>query len=200
MKVQFRTLSSSKNIYHHHVVLIAQSILTLSLFPLHLYHSSFLADTLDKIRCPRRADVCKLLMKESIGERRLRVRPYFSSNAQHVSFVYVRLVAGGHTIAVLWSTVSRICLKQLVALLCGFYLAFFSKSFINVLVVQPYSFTDSATATATAWKKSRFIIIWEIIFPHDWQPINSSLCLPYTYVDITFSRWDIAAEVCELVY
>ena len=41
--------------------------------------------------------------------------------------------------------------------------------------------------------------VWssEIRFPDHRQHVNS---FRYTYVDIDFSRWDIAAEVCELVH
>ena len=48
-------------------------------------------------------------------------------------------------------------------------------------------------------KKSPFHFITEIRFPHDWQPVNYSLCLSSVYVDIAFSWWDIATEVYKLV-
>ena len=59
--------------------------------------------------------------------------------------------------------------------------------FVKVHVVQPYSSTDTATACKNCY------FIRKIGFSYD-------LCLPNAYVDITFSRWDVAAEVCELVY
>ena len=43
-----------------------------------------------------------------------------------------------------------------------------------------------------------FYFIREIRFRWDRQPINNTLHLPCSYIDIAFSRWDIAAEVCEL--
>ena len=50
------------------------------------------------------------------------------------------------------------------------------------------------------WRKSYFILSERIRFPCDRLPFICSPCLSYSYVDIGFSRWDIAAEVCELVY
>ena len=46
---------------------------------------------------------------------------------------------------------------------------------------------------AKAWKNSHFIR--EIIFPYDHQPTNSSPCFTYVYVDIGFSRGDIATTL-----
>ena len=37
----------------------------------------------------------------------------------------------------------------------------------------------------------------EIRFPHDWQLVNSSPRVRLAYVDIAFSRWDVAADVCD---
>ena len=65
---------------------------------------------------------------------------------------------------------------------------------MKVQVAHPYSSTN----TATAWKKSCFILS-EIKFLYDQQLDNSSLCLPYAYGDIAFSRRDITTKVCELV-
>ena len=92
------------------------------------------------------------------------------------------------------------CFKDLFKIACSILLwfpsGFFSKCFITHQVLHSYSSTD----TTTARKKSRFIFIRKIRFPYDWQPDSSRPCLLYTYFDITFSSWDIAAMVCELIY
>ena len=49
---------------------------------------------------------------------------------------------------------------------------------------KPYCNTD----VATAWKN------------YGWSSVNSISCFTYAYVNIVFSRWDIATEVHELVY
>ena len=40
----------------------------------------------------------------------------------------------------------------------------------------------------------------EFRFLYDRYTVNNSPFLLYAYADIAFSRWDIAAEVCELIY
>ena len=49
-------------------------------------------------------------------------------------------------------------------------------------------------------KRLPFYFIRWIGFSYDLSPVNGSLCFTYAYVDIAFSRWDIATEVYRLVY
>ena len=73
---------------------------------------------------------------------------------------------------------------------------FYSCVFAEVQVVHTYS----SIVSAAALKKSCFFFIGEIRFLYDQWPINCSPHLRSVYVDIVFSRWDVAVMVCELVY
>ena len=118
----------------------------------------------------------------------IRIPLYFFSFASHVSFVllgwFVRSEVGGCTVAFLWGVASSICSKQHNNILFQFPSRFFFYAFFKVQVVHLYIFTDAATA----WKTSRFILTRE----------NRFHVFPM-FVVIPFSRWDIAAEVCDLV-
>ena len=72
---------------------------------------------------------------------------------------------------------------------------FFSKRFIRVQMVEPCS----CPVTATACEKSRFILT-DILDFYFAVVLNCSLCLSFTYNDITFCRWDIATKIWEEVY
>ena len=67
----------------------------------------------------------------------------------------------------------------------------FSQVILRVQLVQPYS----STSMAIAWKNSCFILSER----SDFHMINSRSIAVCTYVDVTFSRWDNATEVCELI-
>ena len=67
---------------------------------------------------------------------------------------FVRWKVAGRTAVVLYGATSRICLKQQVAFLCCSHIVFFSIHFVRIQLVHPYSSID----TATAWKKSYFIL------------------------------------------
>ena len=125
----------------------------------------------------------------------IKVCPCHSSSVPHLLFVllvrFVRWEVGDCSDVSSWSTGPRIYSKQHVILLLSSHLAFY----LRVQLVHPYCSPD----TATAWKKSRFISIRAIRFPYDYQPVNSRARVSYAYVDITFSRCDIATEICELV-
>ena len=55
--------------------------------------------------------------------------------------------------------------------------------------MQPYNSIDTEITV---------LFIREIRLPYSYIT-NSSLCLLHAYVDIGFSRWDIAAEVSEMI-
>ena len=80
---------------------------------------------------------------------------YFTSINQNVLFIllwwFVRWEAGGRTGAVLQGLASRICSKQHVAILCIFHVAFFCVSSVSMWCIH--------FVTATAWKKSSFILL-----------------------------------------
>ena len=95
-------------------------------------------------------------MLEFGRERRLWVRPYFFSNANHVLFVclgwFVRWLISGRIAVVLWRAVSVIF--STVRGILMKYLSSFFRFFVRIYVVHPYSSAD----TATAWNNSRFIL------------------------------------------
>ena len=125
-------------------------------------------------------------VQESIWERHLWVRSYFSSNAPHAFLVvhewFVRWEVGGRTTGALWGVASRICSEQHVAFLCSYHLAFFSKLFAGVHVVHP----NNSIATVTAWKKSRFILSEKSDFTMYLLSVNSSPCLSNANADTAF--------------
>ena len=107
-------------------------------FSIHLYRPSHSTSSLDYILYLYRAvvdrfksDIQLLLnrVKEFTGERRLWVRPYFSSSVLHVLFVWLewfeRWEVGNVIAAVLWNVASRICSTWLVAFLSYCSQAFF---------------------------------------------------------------------------
>ena len=67
--------------------------------------------------------------------------------------------------------------------------------FVKVQVVHRYSSTEMATA----WKKSWFILSEGSDFRFTDNLLIAANTFPYAYFDITFSRWDTAVEVWELV-
>ena len=67
---------------------------------------------------------------------------------------------------------------------------------MNVQVVQPYNSTD----TDYAWKNSRFILSKIFISHMFYKAVDGNPCFSYAYVGITFSRCDIATEICELLF
>ena len=77
----------------------------------------------------------------------------------HCSWQVLLTVFSVRPAAVFWSTVSRICSKWHAASLCTSHVNFFSKRFVNVLVVQPYTSTD----TTTALKNSCTILLEKLI-------------------------------------
>ena len=104
----------------------------------------------------------------------------------------MRRETGGHTATLLWGVASRICSNQHVAFLCTSHLAFFlsisleSRWCIHAFVLHGYTLENFP-----------FYYSRENRFPYDRQPANISTHLPDVYA---FSRWDIAAEVYELVF
>ena len=136
---------SYKFYYHYHqVVLIIWSVLTL-LPSVFIVHCSW--------QCFYRAGQPTLAFS-CVGVHK---RMSFMSSSlllQHVFFMllelFVRWEVSGSTASVLWCVTSRICSKQHSAFLYNL----FSTSFVNIQVLHPYSSTD----TATAYKKSCFIL------------------------------------------
>ena len=117
---------------------------------------------------------------------------YLTSSALHVLFIFlgwfVRWEVGGRTV--------RICWKQHGAFLCSSHQAFSSICFVIDHVVHLYSSTDTSTTS----KKSRFILSdWSGIHMID-NLVKKVPWLHSVYVDITFTKWEVAADVCELVY
>ena len=86
------------------------------------------------------------------------------------------------------SFVFRICSKQHIWCLRCFHLIF-SPCFLLMSLWCNYSLEPTGSQLGRR----------EIRFPYDWHSFNGSPCLPKAYNDINFSRWDIAAEVYELV-
>ena len=66
---------------------------------------------------------------------------------------------------------------------------------MKVHVVQLYCSTD----TLTTWKNSRFILSERLNFYVVDSQLIAVHALTYAYIDITF-WWDIANEVCVVVY
>ena len=64
--------------------------------------------------------------------------------------------------------------------------------------VSVYMYPYSSIHTSTAWKKLHFILSDR--FDFNMIDNQSRLFHVFAYVEITFRRWDAAAEVCELVY
>ena len=69
--------------------------------------------------------------------------------------------------------------------------------FVRVQLMHPYNSTN----TVTAWKKSHFILPDRL----DFRMINNLLIAVHAYpmsnyIDIAFGRWNIAAEISELIY
>ena len=85
-------------------------------------------------------------------------------------------------------------IPKYVEFLCCSHLDLFSKHFIGLQMMQPYNSTNTVAA-----RKKFFVILWEVEFSYERQTVNSSSRL-YTHVDITFSTWDTAAKVCEMLY
>ena len=124
--------------------LTVQNSLTLAIYP---FQSSLLTDLLSCILCPYRAEYVfasqPILACSYAGvHKRMSLMKWF-----------VRWKASGHTITVLWDATSRICSRQHVTLLYSSHLTF-SEYFVRVQVIHLYSSID----TATAWKKSCFIL------------------------------------------
>ena len=69
----------------------------------------------------------------------------------------------------------------------------FSIRLLSVHVVHPYSSIN----ITTAWKKLRFVLSDSL----DFHMIDN-LLMPSlgVYIDVSFSRWDAATEVHELVH
>ena len=104
------------------------------------------------------------------------------------------------------TTVSEICLKQHVVLLCRSHralcrshrrshLTFYSKRFVRVHLMQPCSCNDMASA----YKNNHFILL-ERSHIHDCPLVKSKCRLPNLYFHIDLSWWDIAADVWDLVF
>ena len=94
----------------------------------------------------------------------------------------------------------RCCFQDLYKIarniLVHFQSIFFSRCFVRVSVVLPCSSID----TATAWKISHFISSKRSDFhmiENLWVAVHN---LPILMLNMVFSRWDIAADVCELCF
>ena len=166
-----------------------------------VYHSLLLVGPSNGIHCLHRADEVfaaqlKLVSPcvEPMREPSLWVDLYFYSSAQHVLFIllwwFVRWEASVYTATVL-------CI-----LLPGFFqngmqhphIVHLSKHFDKVQVVQLYNSTDTATALKNSW----FILSERLDFLMV-NKLSIVVHLFFIHVDITFSRWDIAAKVCEIL-
>ena len=92
---------------------------------------------------------------ESISECRLWVYPHQSRRTPHVLFIllwlFIRWVVDGQKAVALWGISFRNCSKHPIAFLCTSYLAF-SQTVLSV------SMLCNDITTATAWKKSYFIL------------------------------------------
>ena len=100
----------------------------------------------------------------------------------------VRWKGGGQTTGVLWGAVPSFSSKQHVTFLCSSHLAFSpsaSSRWCNNAVVPI---------------QLRFGRNPSLFYLRDQISIWSTICLPYTYVDIAFNWRDIAAEAFLLVY
>ena len=101
---------------------------------------SVLTGPLDGIQCPHKTDECLCwsankcvsMWWKSTREPRLLVHPCFSSSAQLVCLVFLRLFPkyeiNSHTTVVFWDSASKNCSK--LSFLCTSHLTFFSKSFV----------------------------------------------------------------------
>ena len=96
------------------------------------------------------------------------------------------------TEVVFWDAASRICSKQHLAFLSSFHpsfspcVSFAPKECIyTVVVTQPRLRRN----LVLSYQRDQ-ISIWSIAYQLQFM----------AYADIAFSRWDIAAELCELVY
>ena len=174
--------------YHHHhhhhyqVVLIAWSSLNLS------HHQSL--SVIAPGRSPRLQLVSvqnwykSLLTCQSAGVHNrtlLMSLTLLLQKCRYVLFVllewFVRCEAGGHAVAALLGIASTICSRLHRASLC-------SSS-------QPFSL---CILLASMW--CIYIVVRTKLW---WNPVLF-IRIDQAYSDFTFSRWDIAAKVCELVY
>ena len=159
--------------------------------PIRSYRPSLQAGTLNCIQCPLTL-VClcvrvhwrTLIMSSSL--LLLQCLPFLV----HLTWIVCQLGAKWPYDSCFVGCCFQDWFKTAQSILVSFPSNFFSMRFVRVHVVQTYNSTD----TASTWKKSYFIRRIR------WKPANNCQCFLDVYVDIVFSRWDIATEVYELVF
>ena len=123
------------------------------------------------------------------------VHPCFSSSGQYVLFLLLGWF-GRHTAALSLDAVSMIFSKQQTLSLCNSYLPFSPNALLNSLwCSHPIVLTwQQLRRIPVLFNLRHQISKWLITC---WY--HCKLWVSWAYVDIVFSRWDIAPEVC-LVY
>ena len=109
------------------------------------------------------------------------------------AWMVCKIEVSGRTTVVLWGAASMICSKQHIASLYIFHLTF---SPIALLKYRECNYTIILTQLQLERIPDSFYpVSTRLLTAID----NSSPCFTYAYVIITFSRWDIATEVYELI-